>query len=88
MQYTRLDRYKIKQQMLRCKLEYFRELIDLAGISQTVFYTSLDNHKWRSQTLDALANALRCSPFDLLTIDNAGAYSDTPLQPSIREETS
>lgn len=87
MQHTRLDRYKIKKHMLRCKLEYFRELIELAGISQTVFYTSLDNHKWRSQTLDALANTLRCSPFDLLTIDNAGEYSDTPFQSSIKEET-
>jgi len=88
MQRTRLDRYKIKQQMLRCKLEYFRELIERAGISQTVFYTSLDSYKWRSQTVDALANALQCSPFDLLTIDNAGGDASTPPQSSIREHAS
>ncbi|HRW04468.1 MAG TPA: hypothetical protein P5121_05215 [Caldilineaceae bacterium] len=87
MQRTRLDRYKVKQQMLRCKLEYFRELIDRAGISQTVFYTSLDSYKWRSQTVDALANTLQCSPLDLLTVDNAGDYASTPSQSAIKEET-
>jgi hypothetical protein len=88
MQQTRLDRYKIKQQMLRCKLEYFRELIDLAGISQTVFYTSLDSYKWRSQTLDALANALRCNPLDLLTVDHVGEPAGTSIPSSIQEHTS
>lgn len=88
MQYTRLDRYKIKQHMLCCKLKYFRELIALANINQTIFYISLDKHTWRSQTLDALANVLRCNSFSLLPIDHHGAYSDTPLQPSIREEPS
>lgn len=87
MHRTRLDRYKIKQQMLRCKMEYFRELIELANISQTVFYTSLDSHKWRSQTLDALANALKCSPLDLLTVDHTGDTAETPHQPSLREKT-
>ena len=87
MQQTRLDRYKVKQQMLRCKLEYFSELIKRAGISQTVFYTSLDSYKWRSQTVDALANALQCSPLDLLTVDNDGDYASTPAQSVTKEQT-
>ena len=66
---TRLDRYKIRQHMAIQKMNKFQDLIERADVSQTAFYTSMDSHKWKSQTLDALANALNCSPFELLTVD-------------------
>lgn len=69
MMKTRLDRYKIRQQMAVRRMERFQDLIDRADISQTAFYTSVDSHKWKSQTLDAIANALQCSPIELLTVD-------------------
>mgnify|MGYP001228445653 CR=1 FL=1 len=92
MQQTRLDRYKVKEQMLRCKIEYFNELIRRSGVSQTVFYTSLDSYDWRSKTVDALANVLRCNSFDLLTIDLVENDSDPATksaqpQSGTREQT-
>lgn len=76
---TRLDRYKIRQHMAIQKMGRFEDLINRADISQTAFYTSVDSHKWKSQTLDALANALKCSPIELLTVDSVEAVESKEL---------
>jgi len=73
MQRTRIDRYKVKQLMAMREIEIFEELIKLTGLSQTTFYAALDSHAWKSQTLDAIANALACEPWDITTRDKVEA---------------
>ena len=67
MMRTRIDRYKIKQRMAMLRMEKFEELIKASGISQTTFYGAVDSYTWKAQTLDALANALNCQPWELTT---------------------
>ena len=50
-------------------LEKFEDLAKRAGLSTATVYNALDGYNWRSQTLDAIANALGCSPRDIITID-------------------
>jgi DNA-binding Xre family transcriptional regulator len=64
---TRIDRYKVRLRMLQLGIDTFEELAALAGLSQGTIYNSLDGFNWRSQTLDALAKALRCEPTDIIT---------------------
>lgn len=69
---TRIDRYKVRLQMAKCRMERFEDLIEKAKISQTTFYASVDSHAWKSRTLDSLADALGCAPLELLSVDEAG----------------
>lgn len=69
MMRTRIDRYKVRLHMAQRKIDRFEDLIEKSKISQTAFYASVDSHTWKSRTLDALADALGCTPLDLLTVD-------------------
>jgi DNA-binding Xre family transcriptional regulator len=64
---TRIDRFKVRTRMDQLGIETYQELAKLAGVSEATVYNSLDGYNWRSQTLDALATALRCAPTDIIT---------------------
>lgn len=64
---TKIDRQKVRIHMAMRNLETFDSLIERAGLAQTTFYTSLDSPDWKSKTLDALANALECQPWELVS---------------------
>lgn len=67
MMRTKIDRQKVRIHMAMRNLETFDSLIERSGLAQTTFYTSLDNPDWKSKTLDALANALNCQPWEITT---------------------
>lgn len=67
MMRTKIDRQKVRIHMAMRKLETFDSLIERSGIAQTTFYASLDSPDWKGKTLDALANALNCQPWDLVS---------------------
>jgi lambda repressor-like predicted transcriptional regulator len=67
---TRFDRFKIKARMEKAGIEKFEELAKAAGISPTTLYNTMDNYNWRGATIDHVANALDCSPLELLTVDD------------------
>ncbi|TXH52975.1 MAG: XRE family transcriptional regulator [Desulfurellales bacterium] len=63
-----LDKNKIRHLMIDAGYERFIDLADKAGVSQTTLFTAMDSDRWRPQTVERLAKALNCSPFDLITI--------------------
>lgn len=67
MMRTKIDRQKIRLHMAMRSIETFDALIEQSGVAQTTFYTSLNSPDWKSKTLDALANTLRCQPWELTT---------------------
>ena len=67
---TRLDRYKIKQKMKEADIGgELRDLAKVANVGEATIYRSVDSHRWSAKTLDAIANALKCNPLELLTVD-------------------
>lgn len=66
---TRIDRFKVKQHMEQLGIATFEELAKKAELSPATLYNALDGYKWRSSTLDSIANALGCSSRDITTID-------------------
>jgi hypothetical protein len=67
MMRTKIDRRKVRLRMAMSDIETFDSLLERSGVAQTTFYTSLDSTDWKSRTLDALANALSCQPWELTT---------------------
>ena len=66
---TRIDRFKVKRRMEVEEIDTFENLAKDAGLSPTTVYNALDGYNWRSTTLDAIAAALGCNPFEILTVD-------------------
>jgi DNA-binding Xre family transcriptional regulator len=75
---TRIDRFKVKTRMEQLGIVTFEELAKVAGIHSNTVYNALDGYNWRSQTLDALAKALRCDPTDILTVDTNLSFANAP----------
>lgn len=67
MMRTKIDRQKVRLHMAMRNMETFDALIERSGVAQTTFYTSLNSPDWKSKTLDAIANALNCQPWELMT---------------------
>jgi DNA-binding Xre family transcriptional regulator len=65
---ARIDRYKVRQ-LMKGRYDKLEDLAAAARISPTTVSTGTDSYSWRSSTLDAIANALGCSPLDILTVD-------------------
>ena len=83
MKRTRIDRFKTKRLMESRGFSALQDLADAASISQTTLYSVLDTYAWRCATLDAIANALGCSPLDILTVDEVeSADAKAPPAPS------
>lgn len=75
---TRIDRYKVRTRMEQLGIDTYQELAKLAGLSEATIYNSLDGFNWRSQTLDALAIALRCAPTDIITFGPPPTFTNAP----------
>lgn len=69
MQKIRIDRYKIKMKM-DGKFDTFGDLAKAANISSTTMTKATNSYEWRASTLMALADALGCSPLDILHVDD------------------
>lgn len=74
---TKIDRQKVRIHMAMRNLETFDSLIEQSGLAQTTFYASLDNFDWKSKTLDAIANALNCQPWEVTTREEV---SEVPVE--------
>lgn len=69
----RLDRFKVRQRMNECQIEHYKELAVLAQLNENTVYNALDSYNWRAITVDSIAKALRCSPLELITVDEEPA---------------
>lgn len=76
MMRTRIDRQKVRIHMALRDIDTFDGLIERSGLAQTTFYTSLDNFDWKSRTLDAIANALNCQPWEITTREEVSRGSE------------
>lgn len=70
---TRFDRFKVKTRMEKAGIVKFEDLAEKAGISPTTLYNTMDSYSWRGATIDYVADALSCSPLELLTVDEVSA---------------
>jgi hypothetical protein len=67
---ARIDKVKVQERMKLKGLGSFTELAERGeSLGVRTVYRVLDSHTWTSGTLHALADALDCSPFDLLSVD-------------------
>ncbi len=80
MMRTKIDRQKVRIHMALRSIDTFDVLIERSGLAQTTFYTSLDSFDWKSRTLDAIANALNCQPWEITTRDDVVTGAPPRLQ--------
>lgn len=62
----KFDERKIKMRMAFLEIDSQKELAERAGIAQGTMVRILNGGTFNSQTLQAICNALRCSPNDIL----------------------
>lgn len=83
-----IDRQKVKERMDMLGLSSYRSLAEITqnlgddAISERSLYNIIGNDKWHSKMLYALAEALDCSPLDLLTavIDADQGKAHAPVE--------
>lgn len=66
----RVDRFKVLGQMSKQQIEHFSDLAALSGLAKNTVSSVLDSYDWKSQTVNKMAVALKCSPLELITVDD------------------
>ena len=68
-----ISKTRVRERMELQGVDTYTELVALVAqlpegrrVSEKTIYSSLDTSTWKSQTLHAIADALRCDPLDLL----------------------
>ena len=64
-----LDKAKVQHRMIDAGVHAFTELAAMADVSQTTLFVAMDTERWQARTVNKLAVALKCSPLDLITVD-------------------
>lgn len=66
---TIISKRSVRMWMAIRGIEKFGDLAERAGLSTSTVYVVLDSNRYNGKTLDAIAGALGCHPFDLLVAE-------------------
>ena len=66
-----LDEYKVKLRMLQLRMDHYSDLAREAGITDRTVRNVVGTGNWRADTVSKIAVALKCSPFELITVEES-----------------
>ena len=70
-----LDKDKIQHRMIDNGIYSFVKLAENADVSQTTLFQAMDTNRWQARTVEKLATELKCSPLDLITVEEVGGVT-------------
>ena len=64
-----VDEYKVKHRMLVQGIDHITTLARLADLNPKTVAGVMGSGKWQAETVSKIATALRCSPLELITVE-------------------